>query len=232
MFLVFSKKIIASICGFCMLLVVTSTMYQSTQVLVSASPSKGFCVVLDAGHGGIDGGSQGKSGVYERDLNLKIANKLQGLLTSLNANVVQTRTSQEGLYGVFASGFKKKDMQARKKIIEKAQPDLVVSIHMNFFEDSSAKGAQVFFKPNDETSKNLAQNMQNLFQKNLPNARKSAKEGDFYILTCSQIPSVLVECGYLSNIEEEALLLTDDYQNQVAYQIFCGIVGCFNLTSH
>ncbi len=229
MFIVCTKKMIASICYFCMLILVSGVLYWSTQVPVSACPAEQFCVVLDAGHGGIDGGSQGKTGVFERDINLQITNKLEKLLKSLNIIVVQTRTTKEGLYGVFASGFKMKDMQARKKIIEKANPDLVVSIHMNYFSDSSVCGAQVFFKPNDKTSKDLALNMQNLFQKNLKNAKKSPKEGDFYILTCSKSPGILIECGYLSNAEEEALLLSADYQDKVAYQIFCGIACYFNL---
>lgn len=229
MFLVFNKKFMLGVCYFCVLLVVTSVLYWSTQVTVSSSPSQKFCVVIDAGHGGIDGGSQGSSGVFERDLNLSISNKLENLLKSVNVSVVQTRRTEEGLYGVFASGFKKKDMSARKQIIKKANPNLVVSIHMNFFSDKSACGAQVFYKPQNSVSKNLAENMQELFKKNLPNARKSASVGDFFVLTCTNVPGILVECGYLSNREEEALLITNDYQNKVAYQIFCGIVGFFDL---
>ncbi|MBR1925527.1 MAG: N-acetylmuramoyl-L-alanine amidase [Clostridia bacterium] len=197
--------------------------YFATQK-VSAVPSKEFCVVIDAGHGGIDGGSVGKLGVFERDLNLKVAKKLEGFLTALNIKVVQTRQTQQGLYSVFASGFKKKDMKERQKIIQNSNADLVVSIHMNFFSDSKSCGAQAFYKQNSPQSKMLASFMQELFIKNLYNARKAPLSGDFYILNCTEKPGVLIECGYLSNEEEEKLLISDEYEQKVAYQIFCGIV--------
>lgn len=230
MFIVIGRKVIASICYFCVLLVVVSGLYFTSQVSQAFIPSQNFCVVLDAGHGGIDGGSQGKSGVYERDLNLKVTNKIEKLLNTMNIDVVQTRRTEEGLYGVFASGFKKRDMKARQKIIEDAKPDLVVSVHMNFYTNTSARGAQVFYKPNSEISKKLANNMQQLFVKNLIDTRKTSSEGDFFILTCTQTPGVLVECGYLSNLQEEQLLISEKYQEILAYQIFCGIVSYFDLT--
>ena len=167
--------------------------------------------------------------LFERDINLSISKKVESLLKTLNIEVVQTRTTEDGLYGVFASGFKMRDMKARKAIIEEANPDLVVSIHLNSFTSSTSKGAQVYYKPNSEISKELAEKMQNLFAKNLENSRTECFEGDFYILTCTKKPGILVECGFLSNPEEEQLLITDDYQQKVAYQIFCGIVSYFDL---
>lgn len=226
MFLVFNKRVFNIFFSFCALIISSTLIYYSTQ-LVSAVPMNSFCVVLDAGHGGIDGGSRGSSGVYERDINLSVSKKIEKLLKEMNIKVVQTRKTEDGLYGVFASGFKKRDMQERRKIIQRAKADLVVSIHMNYFEDSSARGAQVFYKPNNISSRELAESLQSLFEKNLPNARKSAQKGDFYILTSTETPGILIECGYLSNKEEEKLLISNDYQNKLAYQIFCGIVGFF-----
>ncbi len=230
MFCVIKKLTIAKFLCIVLGLGLVFGIYFSNKALVSAKPSQTFCVVLDAGHGGIDGGSQGKvTGVFERDINLSISKKVESLLKTLNIEVVQTRTTEDGLYGAFASGFKMRDMKARKAIIEEANPDLVVSIHLNSFTSSTSKGAQVYYKPNSEISKELAEKMQNLFAKNLENSRTECFEGDFYILTCTKKPGILVECGFLSNPEEEQLLITDDYQQKVAYQIFCGIVSYFDL---
>ena len=230
MFLVIKKSAIAKCLIVVLCLSVLFGIYFSNRTQVSAKPSQNFCVVLDAGHGGIDGGSQGKTtGVYERDINLAISKKIESFLKTMDIDVVQTRTTEEGLYGVFASGFKKRDMKARKDIIEKTNPDLVVSIHLNSFTSPTSKGVQVYYKPNSEISQKLAANMQQLFAKSLDGARKECFEGDFYILNCTNTPGVLVECGFLSNPEEEQLLITDEYQQKVAYQIFCGIVSFFDL---
>ncbi len=228
MFFVLNKKTLRLLFLFCVI-VLSSFFVSASTKIVSSSPADKYCVVLDAGHGGIDCGSVGKSGVFERDLNLSITQKLKKLLSTLNILVVETRKTQDGLYKTFASGFKQKDMKERKKIIDSSNADLVVSIHMNYFKDSSAHGAQVFYKPGCQKSKILAKTTQDLFQKNLYKARKEALKGDFYILTCSEIPGILVECGYLSNNEEEALLITEEYQNKLAYQIFCGIVSFFDI---
>jgi len=229
MFIILGRKTIVSICYFCVLIIVVGCLYWTTQVSATNIPAQTFCVVLDAGHGGIDGGVQGKTGVYERDINLVITNKVENLLKTLNINVIQTRQTEDGLYGVFASGFKMRDMKARKAIIEQANANLVVSVHMNYFSDRSVRGAQVYYKPDNEVSEQLAEDMQELFVNNLQNARKSCTEGDFYILTCTDTAGILVEGGYLSNAEEEALLLSEEYQDLLAYQIFCGIVHYFDL---
>lgn len=228
MFLVLNKKFMRCVLLIC-IIVFSIFSVHSVSHIVSAFPSSNYCVVLDAGHGGIDGGSKGDLGIFERDLNLSVTKKIKHLLNTLNIDVIQTRTTEEGLYGTFARGFKNKDMKARQQIIQNSNADLVVSIHMNFFQDKKVMGAQVFYKPNSNVSKTLAVNMQNLFVKNLEGAKKSPAKGDFFILTCIQKPGILVECGYLSNSEEEKLLVSKDYQNKLAYQIFCGIVSFFDI---
>ncbi len=198
----------------------------SKTALGETSSSK-IKVVLDAGHGGIDGGVSGvKTGVMESELNLKVVKKLERYLNDAGISVVLTRTSEAGLYGVANSSLKRKDMQKRKEIIEKAQPDLVVSIHMNDYSISTRRGAQVFYKSNDERGKLLAESIQYSFNQ-MEEATRSctALKGDYYILNCTEYPSVIAECGFLSNPEEEALLITDEYQDAVAYSLFKGIVG-------
>ncbi|MCL2539901.1 MAG: N-acetylmuramoyl-L-alanine amidase [Firmicutes bacterium] len=203
-----------------------------TETIAIGRPVPQYTVVIDAGHGGIDGGSVGRTtGVKESDLNLSISRKLETHLKSMGVGVIQTRKTEDGLYGTFAAGFKRKDMSERKRIIQNSGADLVVSIHMNILHNPNVQGAQVFYSPDSETSRALAADIQQLFIKNLPHTRPIPKPRNFYILDCSNIPTVLIECGFLSNPEEERLLQTADYQNKLAYQMFLGIMHFFNLTT-
>lgn len=113
-------------------------------------------------------------------------------------------------------------MEARRDIISDAQPDLVVSVHQNFYPLSSVRGAQVFYSADSEESKAIAESVQGTLNSALEGDRV-AKTGDYYILNCTEYPSVLVECGFLSNPEEEKLLVTAVYQEKVAYTLFSAI---------
>ncbi len=200
---------------------------------INKSSAKSYTIVLDAGHGGIDNGVSGiKTGVTESELNLKIVNKIESYLLSGGFNVVLTRSSSQGLYGVATSNRKKKDMQKRKEIIESAKPSLVVSVHLNKYSVSSRRGAQVFYKKGDELSKSLAENIQSGFNElNQDIKAYSALTGDYYILNCTDYPAVIAECGFLSNPEDEELLLTDEYQEKIAYTIYQGIISYFSVNS-
>ncbi len=184
-------------------------------------------IVLDAGHGGKDGGVSGiNTGVKESELNLSIVKKLQKNLTDAGMSVILTRNSDAGLYGVATKNLKRKDMAKRKEIIHNAEPTLVISVHMNKYSLSSRRGAQVFYKDSDNNAKILAQNMQtelNLMEESVRTC--SILKGDYYILNCSEYPSIIVECGFLSNPEDERLLIDDEYQNILAYTMFKGIVS-------
>ena len=138
--------------------------------------------------------------------------------------VVMTRTNQNGLYSPFAGNKKKDDMLARKNIIQNAKPDFVVSIHMNSFDTQSSRGAQVFYNRDNQNSQLLAEHIQKQFVNNLTKARKTCQQGDYYILNSTIYPSVIVECGFISNKEEEQLLLTEEYKNRVCYSILCGVL--------
>jgi len=230
MFLVFKNRlnIILSYALIFVVLFVGNGLVSTS--VVATSPSDRFSVVIDAGHGGIDTGCTGISGSKESELCLSIALRLQSYLTSLGIHVIQTRTNADGLYGTFASGFKLRDLEARAKIIKSANPNLVISIHMNAYTDSVSRGAQVFYAPNSEVSHEFADNMQSLFISHLPSARKSAMLGDYYILKCTDTPGILIECGFLSNPEEEALLISPKYQDKLAYTITCGVLSYFDLS--
>ena len=143
-----------------------------------------------------------------------------------------TRKNQDGLYDNNVTNFKKDDMAKREKIINDANANMLISIHLNAFESASEHGAQAFFEENNENSYSLSQSIQEQLISNLPNARKFPNKGDYYILKNFNIPCTLVECGFLSNPEEEQLLITDNYQQKVAYAIFCGIIEYINLNEN
>ncbi len=191
---------------------------------------KGNCtVVIDAGHGGVDGGCVGKkTGVFESELNLTFARNLANQLENMGISVKLTRSDGNGLYDSSQKNLKKSDMKQRKKIIEESNPALVVSLHMNSFPISSCTGAQTFFKKSNVEGEKLATCVQQELGVQVENAKKTAKAGDYYIVNCTDIPSVLVECGFLSNPQEEFLLQTKSYQTKLCYAIACGIVKYLN----
>lgn len=187
-------------------------------------------IVIDAGHGGIDAGVYGvNTSVKESDINLEIARKLKSYFSGAGFECVMTRSTQAGLYGTTAKGFKMRDMQKRKEIIENCGADMVISIHQNTCPLSSKRGAHVFFDSNSESSMQLAgyiQRQLNLLEGGV--ASNTILKGDYYMLKCTDAPSVIVECGFLSNPEDEALLISDEYQSLTAYAIFKGAISYFS----
>ena len=186
-----------------------------------------YTVVIDAGHGYPDGGATGiNTGVCESEINLEIAKRLKSYFESSDFRVVMTREGTNALYSGDAN-FKKGDMKKRRDVILRAKPDLVVSIHLNKFSASYRKGAQVFFKASDACGKDLADSIQSALNRNLNERDFSALAGDYYMLNCSDYPSVIVECGFLSNPQEEQLLLTEEYRDKIAYNVYAGVIGYF-----
>ena len=186
-------------------------------------------VVIDAGHGGIDNGVQGiNSKTDEADINLAIARFLKGNFTSAGINCVMTRTNEAGLYGDTSRGFKMRDMKKRREIIEASNADMVISVHQNFCPLPSKRGGIVFFEKTSAVSGELATKIQSELNA-LPQCKKptDAMHGDYYMLKCTESPSVIVECGFLSNAEEDKLLNDESYQRAVAYAIFKGAVSYF-----
>lgn len=192
-------------------------------------PNTVATVVLDAGHGGRDVGVVGvNSNVSEAEINLLITQTLKSKLEDFNVKVVLTRKNADGLYDENATNFKRSDMEKRKKIILDTAPNLVVSIHCNRFPSSERRGAQVFFNNFSDEGKKLA----SLVQKNLNtinidkiNRGFSPLKGDYYILNCSKYPSCIVECGFLSNPDDDMLLNDENYRNMLADAILSGIMS-------
>ena len=215
--------------GICAVLLAAAAAFGAClfALVSSASSSRKMTVVIDAGHGGVDGGVVGiQTGTKESDVNLEMSRALQTAFEEAGFSVVQTRPTEAGLYGAATSGYKKRDMQERARIIGESSPALVVSVHQNFFPLSSRRGAQVFFRESSAPSKSLAVRIQDALN-GMPECVKKtqALKGDYYILNCSEYPSVIVECGFLSNAEDEALLLQSEYRKKLSYAIVQGALN-------
>lgn len=178
-------------------------------------------ILIDPGHGGIDGGAVSKNGTVEKDLNLKISQQLKKSLEQKGYTVVMTRDSDIGLYSEQGRVRDKKneDLNNRCKIKDETKCDLFISIHLNMFPQVQYYGAQVWYSKEGESAI-LARIMQKNFVKDLDKNNKRQEKcakGAYKILRCSDdIPSVLVECGFLSNAMEEEKLKKEEYQQQIA----------------
>ena len=192
--------------------------------LYCAVPRKAYVVVIDAGHGGGDAGVVGsKSGVSEAEINLLVAFTLKKQLEERGVRVVMTREKKSVLED--GIGSKSDDFEKRKSIINDNSPDLVISIHQNKFPDSTRRGAQVFYNVSSEQGKSLATAVQtslNTLNQEKVGRSFSALKGDYYILNCSPYPSCIVECGFLSNPNDEELLLNAEYRENLSALIVKG----------
>lgn len=185
-------------------------------------------VVIDAGHGGVDAGVSGPGGVKESDINLAIAKQLKGYFSEAGFKTVLTRSTNGGLYGLPTNGFKMRDMQKRKKIIEDSGADMVISVHQNSCPLKSRRGGQTFYDQNSPNGKILAESIQRSLNEMEECVKESsALPGDYFILKCTESPSVIVECGFLTNAEDEKLLSSAAYQKKIAYAVFKGAVAYF-----
>ena len=181
---------------------------------------KQLTVVVDSGHGGEDSGKIGVNGALEKDINLAIGKMLKEALEKENIQVVLTRDKDEML-----AGSKSEDMKERVKIMNDAKPVLVVSVHQNSYVAEQESGAQVFYYSNSEKGKVLALDLQENLKKLDTGNRREAKANDtYYILRHTEVPTVIVECGFLSNWEEAEKLTTEVYQQELALAVCDGIL--------
>ena len=189
-----------------------------------------ICVVIDAGHGGDDPGKVGINGANEKDVNLQIAELVKMYLEANDIEVVMTRESDEGLYDADASNKKVQDMKRRIAMIEEASPVLTVSIHQNSYPEGYVHGAQVFYYTGSTQGQLLAACVQGQLVKRAdPENKRQIKANDsYYLLKKTEVPIVIVECGFLSNSEEAEKLCTPDYQHRVAWAIHMGILQYLN----
>lgn len=182
-------------------------------------------VVIDAGHGGSDPGKIGVNKSLEKDINLQIALQVKEKLEKNKIKVVMTREDGESLSSTDATNHKADDMKKRVKIINESDASIAVSIHQNSYSSEEVKGAQVFYYTHSEEGKKMAEIMQENFRLANPRNKRQAKEnGTYYMLKKTKIPTIIVECGFLSNWEEAELLNSPEYQDKMAQLICDGIV--------
>ena len=178
------------------------------------SDTREYLIVIDPGHGGVDPGMLGVNNTVEKEINLAVSYMLKEELEAKGMNVVLTRTTDDGLYEESDSNKKIADMKKRCSIISENKADIVVSIHQNSFSDSAVCGAQVFYYKHSEKGKQLAQCIQDSMKNNLDetNNRKIKANDSYYMLIHTPCPTVIVECGFITNYDEAKLLVSEEYQ--------------------
>ncbi len=198
--------------------------YYEDSVAANAMPAEKKCVVIDAGHGGFDPGKVASDGVTEKSINLDIAEKLGGFLEQGGAVVMKTRSDDSSL-----SGNKRGDLKNRTEIANNSKADIFVSIHQNSYPESDVKGAQVFYYKGSDKGKRLAVLIQSRLREvvDIDNERSAKANENYYVLKEIEIPSVIVECGFLSNSVEHDKLMSDEYREKIAWAIYMGILDYF-----
>lgn len=211
--------IIAVYCTFRYKLLETSTQ----------SEMAGKVIVIDPGHGGDDPGKVGVDGTLEKEINLQIARQLQERLEKRGYTVVLTRETDEGLYGATDGNKKVADMKKRCSIIESSKAVAVISIHQNSFSQESVHGAQVFYYKYSTEGMKLAQCIQTKLREHVDedNTRSVKDNTTYYMLKHTPCPTVIVECGFLSNYQESKNLCDKTYQGKVAEAIMLGVEEYF-----
>ena len=219
------------ICLVC--IVAVAVLFISSKSIPTFSGSKPYTVVVDAGHGAPDGGAVGANGTIEKDINLQIALKLQEILENRGIRVIMTRTDDNSICDKNAKTLhemKVSDMKNRLEIINKSGADLFLSIHMNSFSKPSSAGLHVFYSRNHPEIAETAGLIQDSISKVTgaqTHAVKAASD-TLYLMKNPTPPAILVECGFISNPEEEKLLNDDNYQSKIAFSIANAVINSKN----
>ena len=192
---------------------------QAVTVLLENTPLQNrYCFIIDAGHGGVDGGAVSCTGVYESNMNLEIAIRLNDLMHLLGYDTKMIRTTDVSIYtnGETIAGKKSSDLKERVRIVNETPNAILLSIHQNHYSDSYYSGAQMFY-PKTNGSEILARQLQSAFVTTLnPGSNRKAKPAEgLYLMKHIEKTGVLIECGFLSNYEEEAKLRTEEYQKKI-----------------
>ena len=205
---------------------------QKESVPTVTLPVSGKTIVIDAGHGKPDEGAESSRGTTEAETNLKIALKLQNLLEQSGCSVILTRSDENAIYDIDSKTLRQKkisDIHNRVKIGNESSADIFVSIHLNKIPQQQYDGWQTFYNAQNAEGQKLAVSIQNnlndAIQKENNRVAKSIE--NIYIVKHVEIPITIVECGFLSNPDEEKLLLEDEYQNRLAWGIYNGIIDYF-----
>ena len=233
-----SKTILSLILIFIFTFITSGTVIvmKKKTLKVSADFNRFQTVIIDAGHGGVDGGTSAKDGTLEKDLNLQIALKLNEMLNSMGVKTILIRDKDVSVHDETAKTIRQKkvsDLKNRLNIINNTDDPVFVSIHQNHFDEAKYNGTQIFYSKNNPLSRSLAEKIRmpviTYLQKE--NTREIKQSGtEIFLLNNSQVPSVMVECGFLSNDEEVNNLKNNNYQQELAFLIAIGIIDYFNDT--
>ena len=215
-----------------MVCVIQTAKTDNKTVQTVTLPVTNKVIVIDAGHGVPDEGAESSNGISEAKINLNIALKLQTLLEQSGATVILTRSDENAIYDIDSKTLKEKkmsDLKNRVKIGNESSADIFVSIHLNKIPQSQYDGWQTFYKEGSEDGARLAKTIQENLNKTIQkeNNRIAKTIDKIYIIKHVEIPTTIVECGFLSNPDEEKLLLEDEYQNKLAWGIYNGIIDYF-----
>lgn len=221
------KKIIISITLFLITVLVSIPLIRAnTQSRQRHAIYYGVTIILDAGHGGKDGGASSKEGLVERDLVFNITGMVEEQLRFQGFDVVLTRVDEYDLASPHATNRKREDLSRRVQIINTIDNAIAVSIHANAISDVRWSGPQVFYDARSLENKELATHIMTSMRVNIEGLMREQRPiSNIYILRNSEVPTALVEVGFLSNIEEARLLADEDYQHLMAYAIFEGILS-------
>lgn len=191
-------------------------------------PLTGKTIVIDPGHGGPDGGAEGKDETMEKEISLKVSKRLQHYLQQSGAIVYLTRESDTDLASGSTKGLSKRkseDIRNRLKFISNKKADFFLSVHLNAIPSERWHGAQTFYYPSFDENEHLAKMVQSEIIRNMENTNRTALEiNGIYLLKHAKVPGALVEIGFLSNVKERELLKTADYQRKMAASIYEGIL--------
>ena len=229
------KHIIFGVVSFTLMFVAIFEIESASEETMKHMPVTNKVIILDAGHGGIDPGKLSNDKlIQEKDVNLSITLKLRELLESSGAVVVLTREDDSSLYTEDGSKTIRQkyneNLKNRKKIIQESNANMFVSIHSNAFTESKYYGAQTFYPKGKEDSYELSKNIQTELKRvvDSTNNREMKPTDDIYVLKDNEIPSVLIECGFLSNDKDAKLLNDEQYQEKIAWAIYVGIQKYFS----
>lgn len=205
-------------------------------IKTNATPITNKTIVLDAGHGLPDEGAVGFTGTTEQAINLEIVLKLQKLIEQSGAKVILTRSDENGIYSVDSISIRNKkisDIKNREYIVDSSDADIFISIHLNKYQDSKYSGWQTFYQSNIENSKLLAISIQNEINDNINenNDRVPMAIKGVYLMEHISVPGVVVECGFISNPEEEQKLKQESHQSKLAWGIYIGVQKYFQQIS-
>ncbi len=218
-----------TVCAFGIHTAVTRSQENAPDVITASAGASPPVIVLDAGHGGIDGGCSSAAGVPEKGINLNIVLNLRDLLEVSGYEVILTRDTDRSIHDKGIEGIanqKSSDMDNRLKILNSPKHAVCISVHQNQFTDPKYSGAQMFYSDTDSRSESLAQMMQTQFREQLQpdNMREIKRCGkELFLCYYCKHPMVMAECGFLSNAGEAALLASEDYQRQVAFTIYSAL---------